>query len=117
MNFQRIDNDPLRTLDIGKRALKKQKIQSLMYKEGFVTQGQLWMGMGNIIDLIKETKDGEYIEIFKEDFLQYFAIPVRKGEKWRWEQLYEIIPQFPNKGVFKVHSNVMEIVAAFAKLS
>lgn len=115
MNFERT-SDPLRTLDIGKRALKKQKMQSLMYNERFGSLTPMWMGMGLIIDLIKETKDGEYIEIFKEDFLQYFAIPVRKGEKWRWEELYQIIPDFPSKGVFKVHTDLMEIVAAFAKL-
>ena len=58
MNFERKDNDPLRTLDIGKRALKKQKMQSLLYRERFGSYGMMWMGMGNIIDLIKETKDG-----------------------------------------------------------
>jgi hypothetical protein len=115
MNFER-NTDPLRTLDVGRRALKKQKMQSLLYKEGFGSGEKIWMGMGNIIDLIKETKDGEYIEIFKEDFIEYFAIPVRRGEKWRWEQLYEVIPKFPNKGVFQAHLSLMEIVAAFAKL-
>lgn len=115
MNFERHNIDPLRTLNIGKRSVKKEKIQSLLYKENFGSE-MMWMGMGNVIDLIKETKDGEYIEIFYEDFLQYFAIPLRKGEKWRWEQLYEIIPEFPNKGVFRAHELLMKIVSSFAKL-
>lgn len=116
MNFERNIADPLRTLNIGRRAVKKAQIQDLLYKERFTDHVEIWMGMGGIIDLIRKTKDGEYIEIFKEDFLGYFAIPARKGEKWRWEALYEVIPQFPNKGVFKAHSLLMEIVATFANL-
>ena len=115
MNFER-HTDPLRTLDIGKRALKKQKMQSLLYKEIFGSSTPMVMGMGLIIDLIKETKDVEYLEIFKEEFLKYFLIPSRKYEKWRWEALYEILPQFPNKGVFRAHSLMMEIVAAFDRI-
>ena len=116
MNFERHNTEPLKTLGIGKREIKKQEMQSLLYREMFGSSTPMVMGMGLIIDLIKETKDPEYIEIFKEDFLHYFAIPVRKGEKWRWEQLYEMIPQFPQKGIFRTHQLLMEIVAAFAKL-
>jgi hypothetical protein len=107
MNFERHNIDPRRTLDIGRRSVKKERIQNLLYKESFGSHGMMWMGMGNIIDLIKETKDGEYIEIFYDDFLQYFAIPLRKGEKWRWE---EIIPQFPT------HELLMKIVASFSNI-
>jgi hypothetical protein len=116
MNFERHHIDPFRTLNVGRRAIKKQKMQDLLYKERFGSMEEMWMGMGLIIDLIKETKDVEYLEIFKEDFLAYFAIPVRRGEKWRWEELYQIIPQFPNKGVFRAHELIMEIVSTFAKL-
>lgn len=116
MNFERHNIDPLKTLNIGRRAVKKQQIQDLLYLDKFTQHVEIWMGMGNVIDLIRETKDGEYIEIFKEDFLSYFLIPARKGEKWRWEELYEVIPQFPNKGVFKAHGLIMEIVSAFANI-
>lgn len=117
MNFERHNSDPLKTLMVGRRSVKKQKIQSLLYKERFGSmKDPMWMGMGLIIDLIKETKDPEYIEIFKDDFLKDFAIPVRKGEKWRWEELYEMIPQFPQKGIFKTHQMIMEIVASFEKI-
>jgi len=95
---------------------KKAKIQSLIWQARFVTPGEIWLGMEEIIDLIKETKDGEYIEIFKEDFLQYFAIPARKGEQWRWEAVYEVIPKFPNEGIFKYHVALMNIVSAFANI-
>ena len=116
MNFERHNIDPLRTLSVGRRALKKQQMQDLLYKEKFTEHVEIWMGMGLIIDLIKEKKDGEYLEIFKEELLKYFLIPARKGEKWRWEALYEVIPQFPNKGVFRAHQLIIEIVASFANL-
>jgi len=115
MNFER-HIEPIRSLNIGRRALKKQRIQNLLYKERFGSMKEIWMGMGLIIDLIRETKDVEYIEIFKEDFLAYFAIPVRRNEQWRWEELYQIIPQFPNKGVFRAQELIMEIVATFRKI-
>lgn len=115
MNFER-HTDPLKILDIGRRAVKKNQMQNLLYKERFTDHVEIWMGMGGIIDLIRKTKDGEYIEIFKEDFLVYFAIPARKSEKWRWEALYEIIPQFPNDGIFKYHESLMNIVATFANI-
>lgn len=116
MNFERRNTAPLKSLDIGLRAVKKAQIQNLIYKEKFFNNGDICMGVEEIINLIIEKKDVEYLEIFKEDFLVYFAIPVRKGEKWRWEKLYETLPQFPSKGVFRAHELINEIVSAFANI-
>jgi hypothetical protein len=111
MNFERRNNDPLRTLDIGRRSIKKTQMQNLFYKEKFGIHGKIWMGMGLIIELIQETKDDEYLEIFKEDFLKYFLIPLRKGEKLRWKVLY---PDF--KAHSKAHKLIAEISKAFLNI-
>ncbi len=73
-------------------------MQSLLYREMFGSPTPMVMGMGLIIDLIKETKDPEYIEIFKEDFLHYFAIPVRKERKISNNNPLENKPGCRNRG-------------------
>jgi hypothetical protein len=109
MNFKRhIDPISPSDLNIGRVFLKREKIESLITRD-FFSKKEILLGLGEIISLILHSKDVEIIEIFKEDFLQYFAIPIRNSEGWRWMVTLENLPRFPKKDQIKVRDLIIDI--------
>jgi hypothetical protein len=108
MNFERHTNLSPSTLNVGKTFLKREKIQSLMRRE-ILNRQDIVFGLGEIISLMLHSKDVEIIEIFKNDFLQYFAIHERSEEGWRWIPILRNLSEFPKKDQIKVRDLIIDI--------
>lgn len=109
MNFERhIGPATSSSLNIGSIFLKRKEIESFMEPLS-ARRKDIQLGLGKILEFILETKDLQVIEIFKKDFLQYFAIPQRKEEGWRWMVILKNLSDFSKKDQIKVRDLVIEI--------